>query len=833
MDDLLSEFIEEATETILSLDNQLLELEKDPNNKDIIKSIFRLLHTIKGTCGFIGLSRLEKVAHAGEAVLVHLRDGKIFADAAIVTLILECVDAVKFILQSVGESGNEPEGNDDLLVVRLNEAINNKNIESRQPDAATVSEHGPESLDNDDSFFTMDFEDTETSSLFHSEQNHEVEKNHLGSDAIGEEKEIPNFFDASVTDDEIFDFYVKKAKEDAQTIKEDAQAITELENKQISDSNFWEEESNSSSVEIQKETPIQKKTESSSTTIVASNIRVNIKLLENLMSQVSELVLTRNQILEIFKEFDSKEISMCLHRLDQITSELRDEIAKTRMQPISNAWTILPRLARELAIDTGKKVDLIMLGGETEIDKQVIELIKDPLMHMLRNSIDHGLESPEERVLNGKLETGTITLNAYHEGGIIVIEVSDDGKGLPIEKIKEKAIANGLTTPQFISSLTDSQIYQFILRSGFSTAESVTHISGRGVGMDVVRANIVKINGTIDVKSYPGKGASFTIKIPLTLAIISALLIESWGFNFAVPQLNVQELIKLSEEEKKCIEYISNKPLLRLRDELIPLVSLETLLQTNEEFSLFENKNASTHVVILQTSSGRIGVIVDKILEMQEIVVKPVSSLLRHLTVYSGNTILGDGRIAMILDPNEIANLMSTSFIHDEIYNLNLSIKEIEKKEENEVFMLLRTEADADPIAIPLFEIERVETIDMSRIESFDAHPLVQYHEALIPLMILVKPSCSSDDTNKPFLILTRENQTIGLVVYSIGDIFENEENVSIDLNLPGKKGVVVLNGIATDVIDTSYYFKEALSLFGSQQSKSALNLNGVNCDDR
>lgn len=510
MDDLLGEFVEESTESIFLLDNQLIDLEKDPNNKEILKSVFRLLHTIKGTCGFIGLSRLEKVAHAGEAVLVSLRDEKISANATIVSLILECIDAVKYILLSISESGHEPDGNDEPLIVRLLEVANDENPHSPSADTLKTNEAEtdlaePTQIEED--FFTMDFESAPLDSV---EENVDLAEKEIAA-------KKSDFPDESATDDEIFDFYLNQAKEEELEGEEpkeqiqytpddscvsivlDTDVLLAPDENKINSAKKQKDEKKpeireelhklndelideDNVIKVQDEITEPKKAQSSENAIVNSNIRVNIKILENLMSQVSELVLTRNQILETFKEYDSTEIRACLHRLDQITSELREGITKTRMQPIGNAWTKLPRLIRDLAIDTSKKVDLVMLGAETELDKQVIELIKDPLMHMLRNSVDHGLESPSERAKVGKPETGVITLNAYHQGGIIVIEVSDDGKGLSLDRIKQKVITNGLATSQMVSSMADADIYQFIFKPGFSTAEAVTNVSGRGVG---------------------------------------------------------------------------------------------------------------------------------------------------------------------------------------------------------------------------------------------------------------------------------------------------------------------------------------------------------------
>ena len=373
-------------------------------------------------------------------------------------------------------------------------------------------------------------------------------------------------------------------------------------------------------------------------------------LLENLMTLVSELVLTRNQLLQMVRGKDDSEFATPLQRLSHITTDLQEGVMKTRMQPIGNAWAKLPRIIRDLSVEMNKKIDLQMIGAETELDRQVLELIKDPLTHMVRNSADHGLEATEDRRRIGKPEVGKIVLNAYHEGGHIIIEIADDGRGLNIARIREKVVASGLASEGETEQMSDQQVAQYIFRAGFSTAEKVTSVSGRGVGMDVVRTNIEKIGGTIELKTQQGKGTSFIIKIPLTLAIVSALIVECGGERFAIPQISVLELVRTTANSEHGIEVINNAPVLRLRDRLLPLVSLRQLLRLGEE-----DGRTETFIVVTQVGTYTFGIIVDRVFDTEEIVVKPVAPILRHINMFSGNTILGDGSVIMILDPNGIA----------------------------------------------------------------------------------------------------------------------------------------------------------------------------------
>src|SRR5712692_4082753 len=371
------------------------------------------------------------------------------------------------------------------------------------------------------------------------------------------------------------------------------------------------------------------------------------------MTMVSELVLTRNQLLEIVRRHEESEFKVPLQRLSNVTAELQEGVMKTRMQPIGNAWQKLPRIVRDLSTELGKQIELEMRGADTELDRQVLELIKDPLTHMVRNSADHGLETPTARRALGKPDKGTIRLSAYHEGGHIIIDIADDGRGLNTARIKAKAIASGIITEAAAANMTEAQIHKFIFAPGFSTAVVVTAVSGRGVGMDVVRTNIDQIGGTIEVKSTPGQGSSFTIKIPLTLAIVSALIVEAGGDRFAIPQLSVIELVRAQSNSEHRIERIRHTPVLRLRNKLLPLARLDELLGIA---AAAESKPEDGFIVVVQVGSQTCGIVVDAVFHTEEIVVKPMSTKLRHIPMFCGNTILGDGSVIMIIDPNGVAH---------------------------------------------------------------------------------------------------------------------------------------------------------------------------------
>src|SRR5581483_1223430 len=565
MDDLLREFLTETNESLGVVDVELVRFEQEPNNASILANIFRLVHTIKGTCGFLGLPRLEALAHAAETLMGKFRDGMpVTADA--VTLILFTIDRIKEILDELERHHKEPGGSDDDLIGRLQRMAQNETAGLPLHLPGTVGTLVPQTLERPLRPGEVSLDELERAF-----------------------RETPGPVPTA------------GAKEAA--VKPPPGGLAKSEE------------------------------EKSEPRITGQTIRVNVDALEQLMTMVSELVLTRNQLLEIGRRHEDSEFKVPLQRLSSVTAELQEGVMKTRMQPVGNAWQKLPRLVRDLAHELGKQIDLEMQGADTELDRQVLDLIKDPLTHMVRNSADHGLESPAERRAAGKPDKGIIRLSAFHEGGYIVIEVADDGRGLCTEKIRSKAIATGLVTEIDAEKMSDAQIQKFIFSPGFTTAANITNVSGRGVGMDVVRNNIDQIGGMIDVKSIAGKGTSFTIKIPLTLAIVAALIVEAGEHRFAIPQLSVIELVRAGSNSEHRIERIKDAAVLRLRNKLLPLVLLTDLLNIGQGKP---RSPESGFIVVTQVGNETFGIVVDAVFHTEEIVVKPMSSKLRHIGLFSG-----------------------------------------------------------------------------------------------------------------------------------------------------------------------------------------------------
>lgn len=684
MDELLVDFLTETAENIGVVDNELVRWEQNPGDRAVLDNIFRLVHTIKGTCGFLNLPRLEALAHAGETVLGRVRDGKLAVSSHVVTEVLASLDGIKSILRALEASGREPDGSDAELIARLERV------------------------------------------------------------AAGE---------------------LRSATGTAASVDAEAGAAR-----------------------------------------APQSIRVSVDLLEQLMTTVSELVLTRNQLLQIARRVgEGDAYATALQRLSQCVSEIQDGVMRTRMQPVSNAWAALPRMVRNLALELGKKIELEMNGGDTELDRQLLELIKDPLAHMVRNACDHGLEDGSARTAAGKRETGRIRLNAFQEGGHIVIELTDDGRGLDFRRLKEKAVEAGLLREAEAGELGNAQAAKLIFHPGLSTATAVTAVSGRGVGMDVVKANIEKIGGTVEVDSTPGKGTRFTLRIPLTLAIIPALIVAAGGERFAVPQIAVRELVGAGSEGENRIERLHDASVLRLRDRLLPVVSLAALL------GLPESRNDESYVVVAQAGSFRFGIVVDDVFDTEEIVVKPVAPLLASVPLYSGNAILGDGHVIMILDVNGIAAEGAAGGMqsHRDIEPVDDGAAEIASAERDS--MLVFRAGTPHPKAVPLSLVSRLEEIAVEAIEWSDDRPVVQYRGDIMPVVTVDGMAKLKGDGRQPVLVFNDGDRSVALAVDEVIDIVEDVIDIRLSGEVGGCLGTAVIAGKVTEVLDVGHYLSVGL----------------------
>lgn len=888
MDDLLNEFLTETGESIDVVDVELVKLEQDPNNKEVLDNIFRLVHTIKGTCGFLGLPRLESVAHASENVLGKFRDGELQVSESSVTVILESLDRIKEILAGLEATEEEPDGDDSDLISRLDAIAEGGGAPVQQPEpepdtvdgeiidpglgrslkpgevsleeleAVFANTPGPDgSAATDESTPSNSPSSNSGASLFDRIGGEDTlaVASHLIAQRVDTEAKLKKYFEGTNQDqrkgrfmglmlalfqddldsadavgrqlitvagfDEAqFDGLLELIKSVLTECQVKAEAVDEavMTFELVRDAviNASKAVAKPKADAAGRAKPGEKQqTTAPEARRTSQSIRVNVDLLEDLMNMVSELVLTRNQLLQITRNMDNSELGVPLQRLSQCTTELQENVMKTRMQPIGNAWAKLPRIVRDLTVDLDKKIELEMLGADTELDRQVLELIKDPLTHMVRNSADHGIEMPAERIAAGKPEAGAITLNAYHEGGHIIIQIKDDGRGISADKLSGKIIEKGLATEGELAGMSEAQIQKFIFHPGFSMAEKVTSVSGRGVGMDVVRTNIEKIGGTIDMVSTVGKGSSFSIKIPLTLAIVAGLIVKAQDERYAIPQISVLELVRATSAEKAGendhkIELINDTPVLRLRNRLLPLVFLNEVLGfcTREEIEARENSD--DFIVVSQVGAFTFGIVVDQVFDTEEIVVKPVAPILKELEFYSGNTILGDGSVIMILDPNGIANKANSS-VSDAAAEEGSDETRVRVATGAEKESMLVFVAGADhPKAVPLSLVARLEEISVDSIEKSDGRLMVQYRGALMPLVLADPTVTLREKGSQPVLVFTDRQFTMGLAVDEILDIVEDELDIKLASEENGVIGSAVINGKASEVIDVTYFLGKA-----------------------
>jgi two-component system chemotaxis sensor kinase CheA len=557
-----------------------------------------------------------------------------------------------------------------------------------------------------------------------------------------------------------------------------------------------------------------------------SNIRVDVGLLDKLMNLVGELVLARNQILQYSTSQQDATFLNTSQRLNLITTELQEGVMKTRMQPIGNIWSKFPRVVRDLALACGKKVRIEMEGRETDLDKTIIEAIKDPLTHLVRNVVDHGIEAPEVRSTRGKPPEGRLLLRAFHEGGQVNIEISDDGAGINLERVKENAVARGLISREQAARMSAREALNLIFLPGLSTAEKITNVSGRGVGMDVVKTNIEKIGGTVDIQTRPGEGTIFKIKIPLTLAIIPALIVTSAGDRYAIPQVSLLELVRLEgEQARKGIEMIQDAPVYRLRGTLLPLVYLNRELGATGNGSRQEAEGGekAVNMVVLRADDRQFGLVVDEINDTEEIVVKPLGKQLKGLSTFAGATIMGDGHVALILD---VLGLAQRAAVVAETRDRTLgdhAIDAQQKAEEREALLLFRTPGDGR-MAIPLALVSRLEEFSGAVLERIGGQQVVQYRDEILPLIPIaqVVPERRQQPRGVPetfagangskvqVVVYSAQGKFVGLVVDRILDIVEERLTVKSRSGRQGTLGSAVIQGKVTELLDVDSVMRAA-----------------------
>lgn len=517
---------------------------------------------------------------------------------------------------------------------------------------------------------------------------------------------------------------------------------------------------------------------------VSETIRVNVDILDNLMNQVGELVLIRNQVQQVdIQKIETNEFMNLSQRLNIVTSEIQNEIMRTRMQPVGKVLSKFNRVVRDISQSLDKKIRLELEGTETELDKSLVEAIKDPMTHIVRNSCDHGIETPAERIKAGKPEQGRIIIRSYHEGGQVVIEINDDGKGLNREALLQKAVEKQILSESEGDRMSDKEVFSLIMHPGFSTAEKVSNLSGRGVGMDVVKSNIEQIGGMVELNSITGMSTTLKLKIPLTLAILPALIIKSGGLSFAIPQVKLVELLRLEVDDqgKSPVEDLQGQPMYRLRGELLPLVLLNKILNNETE----ENNHSSKNIAVLRSDSSVFGLIMDDIKDSADIVVKPLAPFLKSLEFYSGATVMGDGSIALVLDINGL----STSIKLENKDNFSSNRDQGEEKKDSSSTgqeYLVVDIGQQNPFSIALELVNRLEEFKDEEIEITGNQRVVQYRGLLLPLIQIVEhlglEQRNQDHSIHNVVVISHNNMLYGLEVLSIEDVFSSTDMIDTDI---------------------------------------------------
>ncbi|MCA8960207.1 MAG: chemotaxis protein CheW [Planctomycetes bacterium] len=755
MEEIIREFLIESHENLEQVDLDLLALEENPNDREILNRIFRTVHTIKGTCGFLEFHKLERLTHVGENLLDRLRDGTLDFEPDIANALLAMIDATRTILAAIDETQAEGQEEYPELIARLEEL--QSGTRSEPPKATTIT-----------------------------------------AETAGPVSEVP-------------------ADEPAPSVVPAAVQAIEI------DLACDDEAPTAVAPERKPETATSTGAKRGSG-VGESTIRVDVGLLDKLMNLVGELVLARNQILQHTSHQEDSGLLATSQRLNLITTELQELFMRTRMQSMATVWNKYPRVIRDLAKACGKSVKLEMEGKDTECDKTLIEAIKDPLTHVLRNCVDHGIEPSERRVANGKSAEGTILLRAFHEGGSVIIEVSDDGGGLNTERIKKKAVERGLITPEEAEEMTERAAQGLIFRAGFSTAETVSNVSGRGVGMDVVKTNIARIGGKTEIHSVFGEGTTLRIKIPLTLAIVPALTVTSCLERFAIPQLSLVELVRIEAHQvETAIEFIQGAPVYRLRGRLLPLVFLNEVLGKRP----IDGEPHPLNIVVLQADAKTFGLVVDEVNDTQEIVVKPVGKHLKGIPVFAGATILGDGRVALILDVLGLAlraRVLSEVRDHGPEDGGESSSKS-SRSEERET-LLIFSSPDDGRMAVPISKIARLEEIPVESTECTGSVEVVQYRGQIMPLFhvssllperrSVYRSDPADESEHRQVLVYRLGAKSVGLVVERIVDIVAADIDTRGSSTRHGVLGTAVIQDRVTELLDIDAVIREAwTSIYG------------------
>ncbi|MFG1610157.1 chemotaxis protein CheW [Actinoplanes sp. NPDC049265] len=756
--EIVGEFLMESHENLDQIDRDLVDLEQDPNSRDLISRIFRAIHTIKGTSGFLAFGRLETLAHAGESLLSKLRDGVMPVTPQTITTLLATIDGVRSLLAEIEASGNEGDVDVDSIISAVHAQMQ---APAAEGEAQAEAEPAAEAAEPEVAPAPLEEQGTRPA-----------------PDPVeGQRKPIGEML-------------VESGAAQPADVASGLQSQLEGDERKLGTILLEEGKAQPAAVNeaLQQQAPKR--------SVADQAIRVDVDLLDNLMNMVGELVLARNQLVRGVMETGDSGLVRSAQRLGMITSELQAGIMKTRMQPIDHIWSKLPRVIRDLSNSLGKQVQLVMQGKETELDRSLLEAVKDPLTHLVRNAVDHGIEEVERRTAAGKTPEGTLTLRAYHEGGHVAVEVADDGAGMDVNRIAQKAVEKGLLRADQVATMDKRDIMAMVFQPGFSTAAKVTNVSGRGVGMDVVKTNIERIGGTVSVDSTLGEGTVWRLNIPLTLAIIQALTVDCGDQRYVIPQVAVLELVFIDGQSTK-IEYASGAPVYRLRGKLLPLVRLDRAL------GLEVGGDQGVYIMVLQADGRRFGLVVDRVLNTEEVVVKALNSRFKDIGIYAGATILGDGKVGLILDASSLAR-RSQLAQDSERQNVQGTSRGAGAAGTGE--RLLVTAVGERRVAIPLDTVTRLEEFPRDRIEQAGSREVVQYRGQILPLVrlshLLGAYTEELEGDTVSVVVYSEGGRSVALVVDRIVDIAENSTTARRDAEEDGLVGTAVIQQRVTELLD-------------------------------
>ena len=804
-DEILQGFIEESLEHLADIENDLLAIEEGGANIDVdlVNKVFRAAHSIKGGAGFMGLTVIQDLAHAAENVLGLIRSGKLVLNPDIVNVLLLAADELQHLIEDVGNS--------NAVDISSHTAALNIIYEGGEAPVAA-----PKPL--------------------------KAERATAPSPEVVAEK------------------MTATAPEPELEIEEDVadELPLDAEDEPLEDHEVEIDLVESASLDDQTGSITRRSSGATNTQKTDTSIRVTVSLLDQLMNLAGELVLSRNQLLQTITSGDVRNAEAVGQRIDLVTSELQEAIMLTRMQPIGNVFNKFPRVVRDLSKKLGKQIDLTIVGKDVELDKTIIEAINDPLTHLVRNSVDHGIEAPEDRIRKGKEAHGLIVLKAYHAAGQVVIEISDDGKGLDGDMLAEAAVKKGLITADQAKVMSEKERINLILLPGFSTAKKVTDVSGRGVGMDVVKTNLDHLGGSIDIESEVGKGSTISIKLPLTLAIIPCQIVMTGGERYAIPQVNLEELLRIpAAKVKERVERVGDAEVVRLRGNLLPLIRMAEVFDIDPTYydpvqdetrvdrrrNIADRRSKSTplfreegapppeprnseydhvrkgserrqtassalNIVVVSTGAMKYGLIVDRLHDSEEIVIKPLGRHLQQCQGYAGATIMGDGRIALILDVSNIARMANLTSLDgsERATELADAAKDAITKTRDKQSLLTFSSSATEQFGVPLNQVERVEKIKRKDIEEIGGRRVIQYRGGSLPLISIdevasVLPMDNRDDLL--VIVFRLAGKDVGLLAIGPIDAIEIAADIDdVTLKQPGIMGSTIIAGRTTMLVN-------------------------------